>query len=93
MDLALAPGLEVAIVGAPDDPGMVPLLAEVRAGFRPNLVVAAAAEPAASSIPLLRDRIAVDGRPSAYVCRGFVCRLPVTDAAALRIQLDEAVRG
>ncbi len=64
------------------------LLAEVRGGFRPNQVVSVAADPAASSMPLLADRVALDGRPTAYVCRGFVCRLPVTDPAALREQLD-----
>jgi hypothetical protein len=29
----------------------------------------------------------VDGGPTAYVCRGFVCDAPVTDVAALRAQL------
>ena len=93
IDLALAPGVEVAIVGAPDDPAGAPFLAEVRAWFRPNQVVAVAADPSASAVPLLHDRSALDGRPTAYVCRGFVCRLPVTDAVALRAELDAAVHG
>ena len=67
------------------------LLAEVRRGFRPNQVVSVAADPAASVVPLLRDRVAIDGRPTAYVCRGFVCRLPVTDPDALREQLEAGV--
>ncbi len=87
MDLGLSAGVEVAIVGAPDDPATRALLAEVRTGFRPNQVVAITAEPAASLVPLLRDRVALDGRPTAYVCRGFVCRLPVTEPAALRAEL------
>ena len=58
-------------------------------GFRPHQVVAVSADPAASVIPLLADRVAIDGRPTAYVCRGFVCRLPVTDVAAFRAQLAE----
>jgi uncharacterized protein YyaL (SSP411 family) len=33
--------------------------------------------------PLLRDRPLIDGRPSAYVCRGFVCDKPVTEAEDL----------
>ena len=28
-----------------------------------------------------------DGRPTAYVCRGFVCRLPVTSGEDLAAQL------
>jgi uncharacterized protein YyaL (SSP411 family) len=94
MDLALAPVAEVAIVGAPGDPATAALLAETRRGFRPNQVVAVAADAAASAIPLLADRVAIDGRPTAYVCREFVCRLPVNDAAALRGQLEaEGVRA
>ena len=69
MDLALAPGVEVAIVGSLDDAAHASLLAEVRRGFRPNQVVSVAANPSASVVPLLADRVAVDGRPTAYVCR------------------------
>ncbi|MGI3782670.1 MAG: hypothetical protein ACRYG2_18055, partial [Janthinobacterium lividum] len=36
---------------------------------------------------LLEDRPVRDGRPTAYVCRGFVCRLPVTGADALAAEL------
>jgi len=89
MDLSLAPVAEVAIVGARDDPATLALLEEVRRGYRPNQVVAVAADPAGSAIPLLRDRVAIDGRSTAYVCRGFVCRLPATDPATLRRELEE----
>ena len=90
MDLALAPAIEVAIVGALDDPATAAMVAEVRCDFRPNQVVAVAPDPGASAIPLMEDRVAIGGRPTAYVCRGFVCRLPVTDAAALRAELVAA---
>jgi uncharacterized protein YyaL (SSP411 family) len=43
--------------------------------------------PDAPGIPLLADRPLVGGRPAAYVCRGFVCDRPVTDAADLRAAL------
>jgi hypothetical protein len=88
MDLSLAPILEIAIVGALDHQGTVALLAETRRGYRPNQVVVAAADPTASAIPLLDGRLALDGRPTAYVCRQFVCRLPVTAASTLRAQLE-----
>ena len=78
---------EIAIVGDLTDPATQALLAPVTEGFRPNQVVALSADPASSAVPLLLDRIAIDGRPTAYVCRGFVCRLPVTDPEALRAEL------
>ena len=84
MDLALAPVVEVADRRRPGRPGDGRARSPRPAGYRPNQVVAVAADPAPSAVPLLHDRIAIDGRPSAYVCRGFVCRLPVTDPAALR---------
>jgi uncharacterized protein YyaL (SSP411 family) len=87
MDLALRPIVEVAIAGDPADPATAILLAEVRRAFRPGQVLAVAADPATSTIPLLDDRIALNGRPTAYVCRGFVCRLPVTSPDMLRVEL------
>ena len=93
MDLALAPAIEVAIVGSHDDAATAALLAEVRRGYRPNQVVSVAADPAASTVPLMAERVAVDGRPTAYVCRGFICRLPVTEPAALREELEAGGRG
>ena len=90
MDVALAPGVEIAIVGDPADPATEALLAVATDGFRPNQVLAVAADPSASAVPLMLDRVAIDGRPTAYVCRGFVCRLPVTDPDALRSELAAA---
>ena len=46
---------------------------------------------AADSIPLLASRPPVDGVDAAYVCRGTVCGLPVTDADALGAVLAERV--
>jgi uncharacterized protein YyaL (SSP411 family) len=88
MDLALASDVEVAIVGSTDDPATAALLAETRRGFRPNQVVSVAADPAVSAVLLMGDRVAIDGLPTAYVCRTFACRLPVTDVVALRHELD-----
>ena len=82
---------EVAIVGDLDDEATRALLQVASGGYAPARVVAAAAPVAAetSAVPLLRDRPLVGGRPTAYVCRGFACRLPVTDPDALREQLSE----
>ena len=79
-------------MGEPEDPATTALLAEVRAGHRPHQVVAVSADPGTSVIPLLADRVALGGAATAYVCRDFVCRLPVTDPDALRAELAAATR-
>ena len=40
------------------------------------------------SHPLLEGRGPVDGRAAAYVCRGTVCSLPVTDGETLATELS-----
>ena len=87
-ELAVAGIDEVAVVGDPADPATRRLLAVLAERPLAPLVVAVAADPATSAIPLLGGRIAIEGRPTAYACRGFVCRLPVTEPGALRAALE-----
>jgi uncharacterized protein len=88
-DLSLAPVAEIAIVGEPRDAATRELLQVASGGYAPNRVVAFRTAEAQSSIPLLADRPMLKGRPTAYVCRDFACRLPVTDPDALAEQLRE----
>ena len=77
---------EVAVVGPRDDPRTEDLLRAVHAGYEPNMVVAWADGQTAGDatrIPLLADRPMVGDRPTAYVCRNYVCDRPVTDPASL----------
>ncbi|WP_179656549.1 thioredoxin domain-containing protein [Nocardioides panzhihuensis] len=71
--------LEIAVVGPPG-PDRDALAAAARR--KPGAVVVVADE-AREDIPLLSSRTSVDGRAAAYVCRGFVCERPVTEAADL----------
>jgi uncharacterized protein YyaL (SSP411 family) len=90
LDLHLGPRVEIALVG-PDHDTLGPLVAEVFGRYLPNRVVTGAVGNAAGpDIPLLAGRSAVDGRPSAYVCRNYACELPVHDRPALARQLDAA---
>ena len=74
---------EVAIVGN----GADKLISEYRSKLRATSVVAAAGDAAGSAVELLTGREPVDGSPAAYVCRNFSCRLPVTTAADLAVEL------
>ena len=76
---------EVAIVGEPADARSL-----VRAASRPYgpfRVLAVSAAPAASAVALMRDRFAMHGRPTAFVCRDFACRQPVHEPEALEALL------
>lgn len=77
----LAGPLEVAVSG-PAGPEREALAATARASTSPGAVVVVG-EPDAAGVPLLAGRPLVGGAPAAYVCRGFVCSAPVTDASAL----------
>ncbi len=76
---------EVAVVGPQDDAGTHALHRTALASAAPGLVVAVGdpADLADDAPELLRGRPLVDGRPAAYVCRGFVCERPTTDPAEL----------
>jgi uncharacterized protein YyaL (SSP411 family) len=91
LDRYLGPVHEVAIVGDPAAADTRALAAEVTdRAFRPNVVLAVADpadEEARRAVALLLDRPQLDGRPTAYVCERFTCRLPVTEPSALARQL------
>ena len=94
LDFHLGPVAEVALVWPPGGERGAALLAQtVFRRYQPNRVVvgSAAGAPAAAGLPLLADRGAVDGKPTAYVCRRYVCQLPVSEPDALARQLDAGV--
>ena len=82
---------EVALIGDLEGEAGRAILDELRRPFRANLVVAWSREyvDQHGSIALLNGRPAQDGRPTAYVCRNFACRLPVASAAEMAAQLAE----
>ena len=71
--------VQIAVVGEPAGGS----LTDTAWRLRPPGAVVVSAEPEAAGLPLLADRPLVNGRPAAYVCRGMVCDLPVTDVADL----------
>jgi len=64
----------------------------VRAAHRgaPGGSVVVAGAPDTPGVPLLADRPMIEGAPTAYVCRGFVCDVPVTGVAELAARLRRA---
>ena len=91
VDMLVAGLQEVAVVGDPEDARCAELLDQLLSGWRPNSVSALGRPDTVDEtvIPLLSGRTLQDGRPTVYVCRHFVCQLPVHDVPALRAQLAD----
>ena len=86
---SLSSPVEVALSGAAAASDFDALVAAVRASYRPFAVVAGGASES-TAVPLLRDRPQREGQATAYVCRHFACRVPVTLPNDLLAQLAEA---
>ncbi|MEO5363099.1 MAG: thioredoxin domain-containing protein [Magnetococcus sp. DMHC-8] len=83
--------VEVIVAGPRAHPDTRALLAEVRRRLIPGLVLALV-EPGQAvdgqTWPLLAGRPMLEGKPTAYVCRNLVCRLPVSRVADLARELE-----
>ncbi|MBI4570504.1 MAG: thioredoxin domain-containing protein, partial [Chloroflexi bacterium] len=89
LDFYVSPVKEIAVIGPRDDPRTRALLREVYRRYLPNRVLAGLEAPAAApASPLLAGRELLDGRPAAYVCERYACKLPVTEPEELARQLD-----
>ena len=89
LDFYLSTPKEIAIVGDRAAADTKDLLAEVYRAFLPNRVLVGMGDEdgASATSPLMEGRSKLDGRATAYVCRQYVCGLPVNESAALADQL------
>jgi len=87
-DFALGPVKQVALVMGPQEETSQGMLKALRGRYQPNRVVAASHFPPEREAPaLLRERPLKDGKTTAYVCEGFVCKQPATSPEELEKQL------
>ena len=88
-DFALQHIKQIAIIGDLDSDGTQALIEEMRLKYRPNTIIAATPHPIPEDAPaLLNNRTLKNDLPTAYVCEGFACKLPVNTVKELRGQLD-----
>jgi uncharacterized protein YyaL (SSP411 family) len=83
----LAGPLEIAIIGTPSDPTAAALHQIALMSVSPGAVTALGVAGELSSVPLLRERPALDELPTAYVCLAFTCQRPTTSAVELAKQV------
>jgi uncharacterized protein YyaL (SSP411 family) len=95
LDFALGPAHEVVIAGDPADEGTRRMLAVLRDQFLPSTVVLLHPEGEEGRaieelIPFLKGQVQIEGKAAAYVCRNFVCQMPVTEAEEMLSQVEPA---
>ncbi len=93
LDFEVGPSREIVLAGRRGDPALESMADVVRGRFLPNKVVAFhpvgdAAKEIRALVPFLTEQVAVDGKPTAYVCENYACKLPVHDPDALAAQLE-----
>jgi uncharacterized protein YyaL (SSP411 family) len=89
-DMEINGAIEVALVGDTSSAAFRGLERAVAEQYVPSLVLTGGEASGISRVKLLEDRSLVDGKPTAYVCRSYSCDRPVTEAAALSEQLENA---
>ncbi|MCC6899573.1 MAG: DUF255 domain-containing protein [Polyangiaceae bacterium] len=79
IDFLLEPPVELCVVGTEREP----LARELARHYLPNRVIAWVDPAAPHTSALTRDKHAVDGKPTLFVCRDYACQAPITDPAAV----------
>jgi len=82
--------VELAVLGAPEDPEFGALLDAIREPYLPNRILAVTDRvDGTSAHPLLAGKPTVNGRAALYICRDFSCQRPLTEARAVPDALRE----
>lgn len=81
---------EVIIVGPPADPVTLEMAQVARQRFHPYGLVMVLPPDHELDLPLLAGKTALDGKPTAYVCRNHTCRAPVTTVQAMLDEMTES---
>ncbi|MDH4303869.1 MAG: DUF255 domain-containing protein [Nitrospira sp.] len=84
--------VELALVGDATHKAFDSLRQAVAPCYLPNRIIATGSPSTPSSLPLLKDRPAVSGLPTLYICRNYTCRQPITDPhlVAEALQTDQS---
>jgi len=92
--MTLTEPLHIAIIALRDRSEAEEMIKAVNGLSLPGAVVQVSVESEATPAnPALSGKAAIEGKPTAYVCVGTQCSLPVTDPETLRDRLLEARKG
>jgi uncharacterized protein YyaL (SSP411 family) len=80
--------VQIALLWTDGGASVGPLHDRIGSQYVPGLVLAGGSGAAPPALALFRGRAPLDGRPTAFVCRGFACDLPATQPDELERQLS-----
>lgn len=96
LDFAYGPPGEIVLAGDPGHETMRRMIETVHGSFRPGTPLllipnGEAGEELRALLPLVADKRAIGGRPTAYVCENFACQSPTTEIEELEelLQMGE----
>jgi hypothetical protein len=87
LDFHLGPVHQLALVGDPNDPQFKTMASLAQRLYQPNFVLAGGSPDSEGQPALLHGRASIEGRPSAYLCVGFSCKLPTNELDQLQTLL------
>jgi uncharacterized protein YyaL (SSP411 family) len=87
------PQLQLALIGDPQKPDFSHLYQVVAQRYLPGIVVAGASPGQADAPALLNGRGMIDGKATAYLCRGFSCKLPTAQPSELLSQIEDSLEN
>jgi len=92
LDFALGPSTEIVIAGLNPESAQA-MVRSIYRRFLPNKVVAfhpagEAGREIEALVPFLKEQTALEGRPTVYLCRNYVCNLPATTVEKLEELLE-----
>ena len=93
LDFAVGPSYEVVVAGTPQAVDTEKMLQAINQRFIPNkIVIFLPTGPDLSRIlqiaPFARYESTIDGKPTAYVCVNYSCKLPTTDIYTMLASLN-----
>ena len=92
IDFYLSEPKEVVVAGGINDEQTRSFVSTIAGRYLPNVVTAGIdAENSKLDIPLLKDRVMIDGKPTVYICEKYACKAPVTDSTELKSALNELI--
>lgn len=84
LDYVISAPSEIVLAGDPNKPDLLAMKEKLQRRFMPHAIYmlhpsTEQGEAARKLIPLLRDKVVLGGRATAYICENFACHAPVTD--------------